>query len=66
MTSTVVEIETAFLHGDLDEEIYMDVAMGLSTEPNKKLLLQKTIYGLVQSARKFYQKLIVIEYIRDK
>jgi Reverse transcriptase (RNA-dependent DNA polymerase)/gag-polypeptide of LTR copia-type/Zinc knuckle len=58
MTSTVVDIETAFLHGDLDEEIYMDVPMGLSTEPNKKLLLRKTIYGLVQSARKFYKKLI--------
>jgi hypothetical protein len=25
MTSTVVEIETEFLHGDLDEEIYMEV-----------------------------------------
>jgi hypothetical protein len=58
MTSTVADIETAFLHGDLDEEIYMDVTMGLSTEPNKKFLLRKTIYGLVQSARKFYQKLI--------
>ena len=58
MTSTVVDIETAFLHGDLDEEIYMDVPLGLSTGPNKKLLLRKTIYGLVQSARKFYEKLI--------
>ena len=60
MTSTVVDIETAFLHGDLDEEIYMDIPMGLVTEPNKKLLLQKTIYGLVQSARKFYEKLIEV------
>jgi Reverse transcriptase (RNA-dependent DNA polymerase) len=58
MTSTVVDIETAFLHGDLDEEIYMDVPLGLTTGPNKKLLLRKTIYGLVQSARKFYEKLI--------
>ena len=39
MTSTVVDIEMAFLHGDLDEEIYMDIPMGLVTEPNKKLLL---------------------------
>jgi hypothetical protein len=60
MTSTVVDIETPFLHGNLDEEIYMDVPMGLSTEPNKKLLLRKTIYGLVQSARKFYEKLIEV------
>jgi Reverse transcriptase (RNA-dependent DNA polymerase) len=58
MTSTVVDIETACFHGDLDEEIYIDVPMALSTGPSKKLLLRKTIYGLVQSARKFYEKLI--------
>jgi hypothetical protein len=58
MTSTVVDIETAFLHGDLDKEINMNVPMGLSIGPNKKLLLRKTIYDLVQSAKKFYEKLI--------
>jgi hypothetical protein len=56
MTSTVVDIETAFLHGDLDEEIYMEVPKGLEIEHNKKLMLKNTIYGLVQSARKFYEK----------
>jgi hypothetical protein len=45
MTSTVVDIETVFLHGNLNKEIYMDVPMGLSTGPNKKLHLRKTIYG---------------------
>jgi hypothetical protein len=55
---TVVDIETAFLHGNFGKEIYMDVPMGLSIGTNKKLLLQKTIYGLVQSARKFYEELI--------
>jgi hypothetical protein len=58
MTSTVVDIETAFLHGDLDEEIYMEVPKDLEIKHNKKLMLKKTIYGLVQSARKFYEKLI--------
>jgi hypothetical protein len=29
MTCSVVEIKTAFLHGDLDEEIYMEVPKGL-------------------------------------
>jgi hypothetical protein len=42
MTSMVVDIKTTFLHGDLDEEIYIDVPMGLSTGPNKKLLLRTT------------------------
>jgi hypothetical protein len=58
MTSTVVDIETAFLHGDLDEEIYMEIPKGLEIEHNKNLMLKKTIYGLVQSARNFYEKLI--------
>jgi hypothetical protein len=58
MTSTVVDIETAFLHGNLDKEIYMEVPMGLSIGPNKKLLLRKIIYGLVQIAKKLYEKSI--------
>ena len=55
LTSTVVDSKTSFLHGNLDDEIYMDVTMGLSVSSNKKLILRKTIYSLVQSARKFYK-----------
>jgi hypothetical protein len=54
----VVDVETALLHGDLDEEIYMKVPKGLETKNNKKLILRNTINGLVQSARKFYEELI--------
>jgi hypothetical protein len=60
MTCSVVDIETAFLHGDLDEEIYMEAAKGLAIKDNKRLILRNTIYGLVQSARKFYEKLIIV------
>jgi hypothetical protein len=35
MTCTVVNIETAFLHRGLDEEIYMEVPKGLEIENNK-------------------------------
>jgi hypothetical protein len=49
-----------FLHRDLDEEIYMEVPKGVAIEDNKKLISQKSIYGLVQSDRKFYEKLINI------
>jgi hypothetical protein len=52
------DIETAFLHGDLDEEIYMEVPKGLEIKQNKKLMLKKTIYSLFQSARNFYEKFI--------
>jgi hypothetical protein len=58
MTCTMFDIETEFLHEDLDEEIYMEVSKGLTISKNKKLMLCKTIYGLVQSARKFSEKLI--------
>jgi hypothetical protein len=58
ITSTVVDIETVFLHANLDEEIYMEVPKDLEIEHNKKLMLKKTIYGLVHSTRKFYEKLI--------
>jgi hypothetical protein len=36
----------------------MEVPKGLEIEDNNKLILKKTIYGLVQSARKFCEKLI--------
>jgi hypothetical protein len=58
LTNVIVDVETAFLHGDLEEEIYMDCPEGLDHEPDECLLLQKTIYGLVQSARQFYKKLV--------
>jgi hypothetical protein len=65
MTCSVVDIETAFLHGDLDEEIYMEVPNGLEIKIKKKLILRKTIYGLFQSARKVYGKPInVLKDIR--
>ena len=54
----VIDIETAFLHGDLDGmEVYMDCPQGLEgAQPDECLLLQKTIYGLVQSARQYWKK----------
>jgi hypothetical protein len=54
MRFTVVHIKMAFFHGDFNEEIYMEVPKGLIIGAEKKLILQKTIYDLVQSARKHY------------
>jgi hypothetical protein len=56
MRATIINIETAFLHGNLDGEIYIDVPRGLELNKNSKIL-KKTIYGLVQSAREIYMKL---------
>ena len=52
----IVDIETAFLYGELEEEIYMKLPEGLSkyldskNEDDECLILEKSIYGLVQAA----------------
>ena len=56
LKAKIIDVETAFLHGDLEEEIYMDIPEGLEffdgdvDKLNECLLLLQTIYGLVQSA----------------
>jgi hypothetical protein len=49
-------VTTAFLNGELEEEIYMDCPDGMEHRANECLLLEKTIYGLVQSARQYFKK----------
>ena len=59
----IVDVETAFLYGDLEEEIFMripegmDLFTGKSYEADEALLLQQAMYGLVQAARQFFKKL---------
>jgi Reverse transcriptase (RNA-dependent DNA polymerase) len=50
----IIDIETAFLHGPLREEIYKNASNGM----DKCLRQKKDIYGLVQSAREIYKTLI--------
>jgi Reverse transcriptase (RNA-dependent DNA polymerase) len=47
-----------FLHGNLQEESYMNTPEGMNTKKNVCLKLKWNIYGLVQSAREFYKRLI--------
>ena len=55
----VVDIDNAFLNGDLEHEIYMNIQEGydevISKDVDKEdcLNLQNSIYGLVQAARQF-------------
>jgi hypothetical protein len=53
-------VETTFLHGELEkgQEIYMDCPEGIPHEEDECMLSQKTIYGLVQSTRQFFKKLV--------
>jgi hypothetical protein len=56
LDALVFDIETAFLLGDLKETIYMDCPEGMKHEDGECLKLDKTIYGLVQSAREYNRK----------
>ena len=53
-----MDVKTMFLHGNLDEEIYMKQPKGFTTKGKKELVykLKKSLYGLKQSPRMRYQK----------
>jgi hypothetical protein len=54
----IIDIETIFLHGDLEKSIFMEIPSGMEVGKVKCLVLKKTIYGLVQSVRQVYVKLV--------
>ena len=47
------DVKNAFLNGDLEEEVYMDIPLGfeISSKAEGICRLQKTLYGLKQSPR---------------
>ena len=62
LDAKVVDIDNAFLNGDLDHEIFMKIPEGYKEciqdyDEDKALKLDKAIYGLVQVARQFWKKL---------
>jgi Reverse transcriptase (RNA-dependent DNA polymerase) len=59
LQASIVDVETVFLYGNLQEEIYMNIPEGMmSANVDSYLRFKRTIYGLVLSAREFYRKLV--------
>ena len=48
-----MDVKTAFLHGDLEKQIYMEHSEGFSQSGQEHLVckLKKSLYGLKQSPR---------------
>ena len=53
-----MDVKTAFLYGDLDTDIYMSPPEGCGIQPGMVCKLKRSLYGLKQSPRCWYQKLI--------
>lgn len=64
-----LDIKTAFLYGELEENLYMEIPDGMKAGPNAVLKLQKSLYGLKQSPRcwntKFNKALIELGFSRS-
>jgi len=60
-----LDVNNAFLHGDLHEEIYMKLSLGVhSTLPDAVCKLNKPLYSLKQTSRQWYAKLTKVLYAK--
>jgi NAD(P)H-flavin reductase len=56
LIAVLLDVEVAFLHGDLKEIIYMECPDVIVYTGEKVVVLNKSMYGLVQAARQFFLK----------
>ncbi|GJR40730.1 retrovirus-related pol polyprotein from transposon TNT 1-94 [Tanacetum coccineum] len=66
-----LDVKTAFLHGNLEERIYMSQPEGFNNSRRDQVcLLKKSLYGLKQSLRQWYKRfdsfMVCNGYIRNQ
>lgn len=52
-----MNVKSAFLHGDLHEEIYMEQPQGFVQDSSLVCRLRRSLYGLKQTPRTWYEKM---------
>ena len=62
-----MDVKTTFLHGKLEEEIYMEQPEGFKVDGKENFVckLRKSLYGLKRTPRQWYKKLEFVVEEKD-